>query len=45
MKGNDIAEGLLEFAVAVLEITTRLPANSSLPIANSRSLFASSAPR
>ena len=28
MKGDDIAERLLEFAVAVLEITTRLPANS-----------------
>jgi four helix bundle protein len=28
MKGDDIAERLLVFAVAVLEITTRLPANS-----------------
>ena len=28
MKGDDIAERLLEFAVAVLELTTRLPANS-----------------
>ena len=27
MKGDDIAERLLEFAVAVFEITTRLPAN------------------
>ena len=26
MKGDDIAERLLEFAVAVLRITTRLPA-------------------
>ena len=28
MKGDDIAERLLEFAVAVLRITTRLPADS-----------------
>jgi hypothetical protein len=28
MKGDDIAERLLEFAVAVLEITMRLPGNS-----------------
>ena len=28
MKGDDIAERLLEFAVAVLKITARLPANS-----------------
>ena len=29
MKGDDIAERLLEFAVAVLRITTRLPAASA----------------
>ena len=28
MKGDDIAERLLEFAVALLRITTRLPADS-----------------
>ena len=28
MKGDDIAERLLKFAVAVLELTTRLPASS-----------------
>ena len=28
MKGDDIAERMLEFAVAVLRITTRLPADS-----------------
>ena len=28
MKGDDIAERPLEFAVTALEITTRLPANS-----------------
>ena len=27
MKGDDIAERLLDFAVAVLQVTTRLPAN------------------
>jgi hypothetical protein len=27
MKGDDIAERLLEFAVTVLQVTTRLPAN------------------